>query len=366
MPVKSCGLLTGTARNCAGSALGRRRRPAQQAFAGEQDQRAPDQHEADQAIGGKRFLEQPHAEQELQGRRQVLQQAQDRQRDLARAAGEQQQRDRGERAGHHQQHARGVGVGVDEHVLAIHGQPDDIGGRQREQHDGLERQSLERAERRRLAQQAVAAEGERQEQRDPGHRAGLPGQPGHAQRGNRDRHPLDGAQALLQDQVAQHDIDQRIDEIAEAGFDHVVVGDRPDIHQPVGAEQQGGQHEAEEHARLAHHVQPFPLAPQHQHDQQEAERPQHAVRQDLQWRHAVQRVEINGEQAPAEKGQGRVDDSGTHGSGGWIAGMTLSLNMYAAAGGCLFLQGCMMHHEIFLLFFSHYFMVRRTNTKAMV
>lgn len=352
--------------SCGESVLDWRRRPAQQAFAGEQDQRAPDQREADQAVGRKRFLEQPHAEQELQGRRQVLQQPQDRQRDAARAAGEQQQRDRGERTGHHQQHAGGVGVGIDEHVLAVHGQPDDVGGCQREQHDGLERQALERAERRRLAQQAVAAEGEGQEQGDPGHRAGLPGQPGHAQRGDRDRHPLNGAQALLQDQVAQHDIDQRIDEIAEAGFDHVVVGDRPDIDQPVGAEQHGRQHEAEEYPRLEHHVQPFPLAPQHQHDEQETERPQHAVRQDLHGGHVTQRVEINGEQAPAEEGQGRVNDAGTHGNEGWIAGMTLSLNTYTAAGACLFWHGCMMHHEIFLLFFSHYFMVRRTNTKAMV
>jgi hypothetical protein len=143
--------------------------------------------------------------------------------------------------------------------------------------------------------------------------AGLPGQPADAQRRHRDRHPLRRTQPLFEQQVAERDVHQRVDEVTQAGLDHVVVVDRPDIDQPVQTQQHSRGDETAEHARLAQHGEPGPLLAHRQHDHQEQQRPQHAVRQDLQGRHFADGMEIQGEQAPAQESQGGGKDAGTHG-----------------------------------------------------
>jgi hypothetical protein len=119
--------------------------------------------------------------------------------------------------------------------------------------------------------------------------------------------------ALLQQQGAEHHVDQRIDEIAEAGIDHAVMVDRPDIEAPVNRQQQRAGGEACQHLRLPRHRgQPRPLAPPQQHRGQEKQRPGHPVRQDFLRRYAAQRLEIEWKQAPCQEGQGGVQHAGIH------------------------------------------------------
>ncbi|MNT06026.1 hypothetical protein D3C72_1406740 [compost metagenome] len=193
------------------------------------------------------------------------------------------------------------------------GQPQHVGQRQGEQNQCFERQAFQRAQRGRLAQQAIAAEGGRQQQGDPGHLPRLPGEPGHAAGGQADGQPLQAAQAFVQQQKAQHDIDQGRNEVAEAGVDHVAIVDGPDIDEPVGREQKRTGHEAGHDLGLRFQAaQPAPLAAHGQHDTEEQERPDHAVRQDFLWRDLADGMKVQGEQAPAQEGEGGVQHAWIH------------------------------------------------------
>ena len=212
-----------------------------------------------------------------------------------------------------QQRAGAGGFRLDEAVLAVHGQPHHVDQRQREQDHGFQRQAFERGQRRRLAQQAVAAEGDASIRAIHGTCPACQVSHSTPQAASADRHPLHAPQAFLQHQQAQHDIDQRIDEVAEAGVDDVAIVDRPDIDEPVGRQQQRAGDEAGQHAGLRFSAaQPVPLAAHGQHDGQEQQRPQHAVRQDFQRRHLADGVEVQREQAPAQEREGGVQDAWIH------------------------------------------------------
>src|SRR3546814_2811772 len=62
-------------------------------------------------------------------------------------------------------------------------------------------------------------------------------QPQHAERGNRDRRPLQAIETFAQDEHTEQHADQWIDEIAETGFNDVIGGHRPHVQQPVGTDQ---------------------------------------------------------------------------------------------------------------------------------
>ncbi|MNT35257.1 hypothetical protein D3C72_1712780 [compost metagenome] len=122
--------------------------------------------------------------------------------------------------------------------------------RGQEQVQAFHAQPGHRIDRHQLAQQAVQAERARQAQRDPRRRARIDGQPGHAHRGDGYRQPLHAAQALLQHQHAQQHVDQRIDEVAQAGFDHMSCVDRPDVQAPVEGDGQARYRQDRQRARL--------------------------------------------------------------------------------------------------------------------
>lgn len=72
------------------------------AFGGEDRQRQPDEAEADHAFGAERLAKHQHADQQLQGRGDVLHQANHRKWHAAHGEGEADQRQRGQRAAEHQ------------------------------------------------------------------------------------------------------------------------------------------------------------------------------------------------------------------------------------------------------------------------
>ncbi|MNT26837.1 hypothetical protein D3C72_1624350 [compost metagenome] len=119
----------------------------------------------------------------------------------------------------------------------------------------------------------------------------------------------------MQEQHAQQHAEQRIDEVAQARIDHAVGRHRPDIEEPVGAEQGGARREAEDQARIARDLaQPAKMPPPEQDCAQEDQRPHHPVQQDLERRHAVEGFDIEGQQAPDDVREQRVEDAELHGS----------------------------------------------------
>ena len=175
-------------------------------------------------------------------------------------------------------------------------QPDQ---RQRQQQPGFHHQSGQRGDRRLFADQAVEAEGQGQHQRHPGQAAELPDLLRHAQRSQGHRQPLQGTQAFLEQQHAEHHVDQRIDVVAQAGFQHVAVVHRPDIGHPVAGDQQsaGGQHD-EALRILAQLAPPARVLPEQQQDGAEQGRPDRALDDDFHRGNAFEQFEVEREQSP--------------------------------------------------------------------
>jgi len=90
-----------------------------------------------------------------------------------------------------------------------------VAERERGQQQGLDREPRDRADRSGLAQQTVERERERERQRDPRRLSGR--DVSHSTRSPpaRSRSPAP-AQPLAQHQHAERDVDQRVDEVAEA------------------------------------------------------------------------------------------------------------------------------------------------------
>jgi hypothetical protein len=61
-----------------------------------------------------------------------------------------------------------------------------------------------------------------------------------AKGGNRHGDPLGAAQRLRKDQHAEQDVDQRVDVIPERSFHRAAGIHRPDVHRPVGRDQNTG------------------------------------------------------------------------------------------------------------------------------
>jgi hypothetical protein len=128
-----------------------------------------------------------------------------------------------------------------------------------------------------------------------------------------DRRPLPGAQPFAQQQETQHHVDQRIDEVSEAGFDHAIMVHRPDVAVPVDGEHDGAGGKAPHDVRIAHgRTEPRPLPAEAQDHQQEDQRPDHAVHQDLVGRDPPQHLEVDRDGAPHEIGRNRQEDAVLH------------------------------------------------------
>ena len=173
-----------------------------------------------------------------------------------------------------------------------------------EQEQAFHADASHRLDRGQLAQQAIQRERDRKADGDPRHPASLPGQPGHANSRQSHRQPLQLAQPLPQHQHAQQHTQQRIDEVAQAGFHHMSGVHRPDVQAPVEADHRAGQAEQPEGARhradLPHPVQPLAYGQQHE---QQHRAPHDAVGDDLVRRHLLEQMPVQREQAPDDEGQ---------------------------------------------------------------
>ena len=98
--------------------------------------------------------------------------------------------------------------------------------------------------------------------------AGTQRQPQHTGRGQRHGSPLRRPRPLVRSMAQQH-VDQRIDEVTQAGVQHPVLVDGPGIGQPVAGQQQRAQAKDDQRARLAQRRAQPGKAPQ---QRQQAER----------------------------------------------------------------------------------------------
>ena len=257
-------------------------------------------------------MEQPDSEQQLQTRRDVLQQAQRRKGNLTGARRKQEQWNRRNRTGCDQPEPDIQG-GVQEVAASFLDAPHKKRRGQGKQQQGFQRQTLEWPQCRSLAQQSIAAEGERQGNRNERELVSLNGQPDHAERRDRDGQPLSGPQSLTEEQRTKHDADQRIDEVAKAGVDDMVVVDGPDVDEPVARQQKGTQREACDQSRLLMQArQPGPLTAQPQHDRQEQQGPDHPMGKHFERRHAMYVQEIQWKEPPCGVGGCREQNALAH------------------------------------------------------
>ena len=157
-----------------------------------------------------------------------------------------------------------------------------------------------------LAHQPVEPERCRQQQRDPRKAAVVERQPQHAEGGDANRDPLHPVQPLAQQRHAQQHVEQRIDEVAEAGLDHVARVHRPDVQAPVERDQQSAQRQHRRRARLAQdRREPAAALLPEQPGADERRAPDHAMQHDLQRRHRLEQVPVQRHQTPQREGAGR-------------------------------------------------------------
>ena len=149
----------------AGTSVARALRAArtQRTVDGEDRQGDPDEGETDGAIAVEGFVEDEHADQELHRRRDVLQQADDRQRHATHRVGEAHQRQCGERAADDQQHAPCADAGaVEEAALPVRFAPREHRDGRQEQIRAFDAEAGDRFDRRELADQSVQRERSRE------------------------------------------------------------------------------------------------------------------------------------------------------------------------------------------------------------
>jgi hypothetical protein len=80
------------------------------------------------------------------------------------------------------------------------------------------------------------------------------GKHGDSRTGNRDRGPLQPAQALVEHEPAEQDVRKRVEIISEARRQDVAAGHGVHVEQPVDADQDGGDREDSKRLRLGDRV----------------------------------------------------------------------------------------------------------------
>ncbi len=281
---------------------------------GEHRERGPDQAEAGPAGGRHRLVEDGDADQELEHRRQVLQQPEHGQRHPYGRRAEEQQRDRGDHPAEHQQPgvppAVRAGHRVPEGAASADLQVDQVAEGEREHEGALRRQALQPAQPDLLLQQAVGGEGEREGERDPRQPPVGDGQHGDGEGADAHRRPLRDAQPLLEHQDAEGDGDQGVDEVAEAGLDDVPGVDGPDVDAPVDRDDGGRAGQHGEPAGLAQqraYPAPVPLGDEQQDHRDEG--PDHPVGQDVVGGAGLQQRPEQGEEPPDAVGREAVPEA---------------------------------------------------------
>src|SRR5439155_12037034 len=181
-----------------------------------QRQRHPDQPEAYLPRPPEGLVEQQHRRQQLERRRQVLQEAERRHRQLPRRLAEAEQWPR-RRDATQQQQQIDVPPQLPQRALAGRHTPQQQRRRRRRQQERLDAQPQQRLDGRHLAEQPVGGERARQRQRDPREAVAPRDQVRHPARRQQQRQPLHEGRPLAEEGDAEQDVQQRVDEVAEAG-----------------------------------------------------------------------------------------------------------------------------------------------------
>ena len=127
-----------------------------------------------------------------------------------------------------------------------------------------------------------------------------------ADQGQHDAQGLIGPQPLAEEHHAQEHVDQRVDEVAQAGLEHLAADNRVDEHQPVGGNKQCAQPQHEQQLAAPQFPPQFVPPPQEGNQNgQHGERPQCTMGQDFHWGHVGHRLEVQGKEAPGSIGGGR-------------------------------------------------------------
>ena len=125
--------------------------------------------------------------------------------------------------------------------------------RRDELHAGLDRQRVDRADVGLLLAEAVHAEREREDQRDPRRPAVVDRDHDDRDRADPDRDPLRPAQPLAEHDHAEHDREQRVDEVAQAGLDDVAGVHAADVGAPVDRDEHRARRSSSPSARRSAH-----------------------------------------------------------------------------------------------------------------
>ena len=183
------------------------------------------------------LTKQQHRLQCHQSRGDVLQKTQGGVRQVARSSVEAQQWQQGDGPRRHQPQRLGTAPEgrLQAAGLRIEQQPDQ---RDRQQQPGFHHQPWQGGHRRLFADQTIKSKAAGQCQGQPGQAAHLPELLQYAQGCQANGQPLQAAQAFAEQQHAQEHVEQRVDVVTQAGFEHAPVIHRPDIQQPVRGNQQ--------------------------------------------------------------------------------------------------------------------------------
>lgn len=213
------------------------------------DQGGPDEGEGDDA-GGRDRLAVDEGEDHLAGGGDVLEDADGGEAEASRGGGEPDERGDGHEAGDEHEGAlrgggggEGVGVGGDEEGVGGEGEG--------EGEEEFDRQADERARVDLLADEAVAGEGEHEDQGDPWECAPLDRGECDGGGGEGDTDPFEAAEALAEEDHAQRDGDERRRVIAEARVHEAVGRDGVDEGGPVGEDEDGREGQEREDAGRA-------------------------------------------------------------------------------------------------------------------
>ena len=191
--------------------------------------------------------------------------------------------------------------------------PNQKAQRRRRQEQRLHRQARNRPQSRLLAQHAVAAPTPRQGQRDPGYPTGLGHHGTHPDRRQTHGDPLHPTQLFVQQKPPRQHAEERHQKVAQTGFDNVARIDAPDVHEPVGRQQQRRQHQPSgtpDRGQRRHRRTP-PLSPAHHQQAQQGQRPEVPMRDEFQRVDRRQAFPIQRHQAPEQVATHRGQRPGT-------------------------------------------------------
>ncbi len=181
---------------------------------------------------------------------------------------------------------------------------------ERQQPERFDQHAALRVDRDFFADQAIEGEAQRQAERNQRQRAEAPELHQHADRRQQYRQPLQAAKALAQKQHAEHHVDQRVDKIAEARFQHMLVIHRPDKQQPVAADGKSRHRQQQHFLRLTQHqLRLNPAAAQADQQHHKQRRPDHAVGHDFAGRNLFDQLEVGGRDAPDKISAKRIKNA---------------------------------------------------------